>query len=146
MTANAHYYLAMAMMKSADMESAEEMIKQHMELALNMGFELTDDAIGILGDNHMAVIKSAHRAEYKRYQEALSSNEQRGGIMNGSGVSNNNESIFSSPQDGNDANDNGNGNADGNDPLSMLEQGAASYDGSVPLPIGDGDDDDDGDG
>ncbi len=41
MTANAHYYLAMAMMKSADMESAEEMIKQHMELALNMGFELT---------------------------------------------------------------------------------------------------------
>ena len=100
-----------------------------------------DDAIGILGDNHMAVIKSAHRAEYKRYQEALSSNQQRGGIINGSGVSNN-ESIFSSPQDGNDGN--GNGNADGSDPLSMLEQGAASYDGSVPLPIGDGDDDGDG--
>ena len=89
----------------------------------------------------MAVIKSAHRAEYKRYQEELSSNEQtRGGIMNGSGVSN--ESIFSSPQDGNDSNADGTGT----DPLSMLEQGAAAYDGSVPLPIGDDDGDDDGDG
>lgn len=79
----------------------------------------------------MAVIKSAHRAEYQRYQEALSSNQQRGGIMNGPGVSN--ESIFSNPQDENE------GNADDNDPLSMLEQGAASYDGSVPLPMGDDD-------
>ena len=88
----------------------------------------------------MAVIKSAHRAEYTRYQEALSSNEQqRGGIMSGSGVSNESSSIFSSSQNGeNDSND------DGSDPLSMLEQGAASYDGSVPLPIGDADDDGDG--
>ena len=99
-----------------------------------------DDAIAILGENHMAVIKSAHRAEYTRYQEALSSNEQqRGGIMSGSGVSNESSSIFSSSQNGeNDSND------DGSDPLSMLEQGAASYDGSVPLPIGDADDDGDG--
>ena len=38
-TANAHYHLAMAMQSAPDMESAE--IEQHMELALNMGFELT---------------------------------------------------------------------------------------------------------
>lgn len=37
-TAKAHHHLAMAM-KSADMESAE--IEKHIELALNMGFELT---------------------------------------------------------------------------------------------------------
>uniref|UniRef100_A0A7S3QBR1 Tetratricopeptide repeat protein n=1 Tax=Chaetoceros debilis TaxID=122233 RepID=A0A7S3QBR1_9STRA len=38
-TANVHYHLAMAMQSAPDMESAE--IEQHMELALNMGFELT---------------------------------------------------------------------------------------------------------
>ena len=49
----------------------------------------------------------------------------RGGIINGAGLSS--ESVFSSKESTLD------GNNESLDKLSMLEQGAASYDGSVPL-------------
>ncbi len=100
----------------------------------NLDFWTKAEAVEIMGEHHISVIKSAHRAEWKRYQEALQSEEQRGGIMNGPAVSN--DSIFS--------NNSGSANDDlpaGNDALSMLEQGAAAYDGSIPLPTADGGED-----
>ena len=96
----------------------------------NLDFWTKAEAVEIMGEHHISVIKSAHRAEWKRYQEALQSEEQRGGIMNGPAISN--DSIFS--------NNSGSANDDlpaGNDALSMLEQGAAAYDGSNPLPTAD---------
>ena len=125
-SAEAHYFLAIAM-KEQNMDTAD--IEHHMEIALNMGKELTPEANEILGEHNMAVIKSTHRAEWKRYQEEVESGqEQRGGIMNGGGVSGN--SIFSSKTDS------GTGPEDASDTLSMLEQGASTYDGSS-VPMGD---------
>jgi len=128
-SAEAHYFLAIVM-KEQNMDTAE--IEQHMEIALNMGKELTPEASEILGEHNMAVIKSSHRAEWKRYQESVESGqEQRGGIMNGGGVSGN--SIFSSKTD------TGTGPEDeeiASDTLSVLEQGASTYDGSS-VPMGD---------
>ncbi len=73
-------------------------------------------------------MKSIHRAEWKEYQESLKeeSGVGRSGIMGGSGVSSN--SIFSSNES--------DSSATGQDALSMLEQGAAAYDGST-VPQGD---------
>lgn len=125
-SAEAHYFLAIVM-KEQNMGTAD--IEHHMEIALNMGKELTSEANEILGEHNMAVIKSTHRAEWKRYQEEVESGqEQRGGIMNGGGVSGN--SIFSSKTDS------GTGPEDASDTLSMLEQRASTYDGSS-VPMGD---------
>ncbi len=86
-------------------------------------------AIEILGESHIAVIRSAHRAELKHYQEeVLNGEQQKGGIMNWSSASK--KSIFPSrfPVD------NTQETWIDNDTLSMLEEGAASYDGSsVPM-------------
>ena len=74
-------------------------------------------------------MKSIHRTEWKEYQESLlkeKSGVGRSGIMSGSGVSN--DSIFSSK----DSESSGTSQ----DALSMLEQGAAAYDGST-VPQGD---------
>ncbi len=76
-------------------------------------------------------MRSSHKAEWKRYQEALAGKEQQGGggIMNGSGVSSTNKSIFA-PQDNDVDQDD---TSIGGDTLSMLEEGAASFDGSSPM-------------
>lgn len=83
------------------------------------------EATNVLGEHHIAVIKSKHRAEWKRYQESIDNFQSRGGIMNGAGVSSN--SIFSSNSEY--------GGAEGveGSTLSMLEEGAASYDGNIPM-------------
>lgn len=76
------------------------------------------------------MMKSTHRAEWKRYQEAVGNGQQRGGIMNGSGVSSN-KSIFSSQASVEEGEEK---SSISSDTLSMLEEGAASYDGSsVPM-------------
>jgi len=126
-TGNAYYSLGIAL-RSQNRDSMT--IQSHIEMALNLGMDPTPEAIEILGEDHIAVIKSVHRTEWKQYQESLANDSsdsdsgRGGGIMSSSGVSN--DSIFSknSGMDESDQN---------NDALSMLEQGAASFDGSVPM-------------
>ncbi len=100
-----------------------------METALNLGHDPTPTALDILGEHHIAILKSAHRAEWRQYQESLAGkthNSERGGIMSGSVSSS--SSIFS-PKDSGEGKEHDNTE----DKLSMLKQGAASYDGnSVP--------------
>ena len=67
-------------------------------------------------------MKSAHRAEWNQYKQTLAESNDRGGIMTGSGLSS--ESVFATKDTGASESD--------IDTLSMLEQGAAAYDGSVP--------------
>jgi hypothetical protein len=103
-------------------------IEKHMEAALNMGKELTPEALEVLGQHHLAVIKSAHKAEWKSYQEAAETNKGRGGIMSGGGISGSSSFSSSTTKSSED------GKEIAADALSMLEQGAAIYDGSsVPM-------------
>lgn len=117
-----HYQLSILLDKTGIDSDDKEV---HMATALNLGHDLSDEAIEILGEHHIAVIKSAHRAEWKKYQEALSKEEERGGIMSGGAVSSSGASIFSSPIDPQS-------DSDGN-VLSMIEEGAVAYDGTVPM-------------
>ncbi|GFH49110.1 hypothetical protein CTEN210_05586 [Chaetoceros tenuissimus] len=117
-----HYQLSILLDRTGIDSDNKEV---HMTTALNLGHDLSDEAIEILGEHHIAVIKSAHRAEWKKYQEALSKEEQRGGIMSGGAVSSSSASIFSSPTDPQS-------DSDGN-VLSMIEEGAVAYDGTVPM-------------
>eukprot|EP00979_Chaetoceros_neogracilis_P001568 scaffold269_cov245-Chaetoceros_neogracile.AAC.17 len=124
-SAEAHHFLAV-IMKTQNMDTAA--IEKHMEASLNMGKELTPEALEVLGQHHLAVIKSAHKAEWKSYQEAAETNQGRGGIMSGGGISG--SSSFSSSTDKSSEDD----KEIAADALSMLEQGAAIYDGSsVPM-------------
>ena len=117
-----HYQLSILLDRTGIDSDDKEV---HMATALNLGHDLSDEAIEILGEHHIAVIKSAHRAEWKKYQEALSKEEERGGIMSGGAVSSSGASIFSSPIDPQS-------DSDGN-VLSMIEEGAVAYDGTVPM-------------
>lgn len=118
-SADAHYYFGLYLKAKG---SNEEDVKWHIERALNLGLGLTPEATEILGEHNMSVIKSAHRAEWQRYQDMGKQEEQRGGIMSGGNISGN--SIFSTQESSNSE-----------DTLTMLEQGAASYDGSY-IPMG----------
>ena len=117
-----HYQLSILLDRTGIDSDNKEV---HMATALNLGHDLSDEAIEILGEHHIAVIKSSHRAEWKKYQEALAREEQRGGIMSGGAVSSSSASIFSSATDPLS-------DADGN-VLSMIEEGAVAYDGTVPM-------------
>jgi tetratricopeptide (TPR) repeat protein len=119
-SADAFYYFGLHLKANG---GNEEDIKGHIEKALNLGFDLTTEATEILGEHNMSVIKSAHRAEWQRYQDMAKQEEQRGGIMSGGNISGN--SIFSQQESSNSE-----------VALNMLEQGAASYDGSS-IPIDD---------
>jgi hypothetical protein len=131
-TAYAHHLLAV-MMKEAGLDSSQ--IEKNMEIALNMGFDLTPETLAVLGEHNIAVIKSIHRTEWKRYQEsALKAQQQHGGIMSGPAVSSHSNSIFA--PDGRDVNNADKSDSFTADALTMLEQGAASYDGSY-IPSGD---------
>ena len=100
-------------------------------LIVSMFCILQIDVVEILGEGHIAVMRSAHRTEMKQYREAMErSQEQGGGIMNGSGLSSN-KSIFNQETSGSVEDE----YASGIDALSMLEEGAVSYDGSS-IPMG----------
>lgn len=88
------------------------------------------ESIEILGEHHIAIVKSAHRAEWNQYKKTLTGNDkqqQGGGIMSESS-SISNESVFARKDE--------EANVGNLDPLAMLEQGAAAYDGSS-VPSGD---------
>eukprot|EP00557_Chaetoceros_sp_GSL56_P010360 CAMPEP_0176479274 /NCGR_PEP_ID=MMETSP0200_2-20121128/1651_1 /TAXON_ID=947934 /ORGANISM="Chaetoceros sp., Strain GSL56" /LENGTH=1278 /DNA_ID=CAMNT_0017875305 /DNA_START=153 /DNA_END=3985 /DNA_ORIENTATION=+ len=124
------YHLLAVIMRDLGVNSVE--VERNMEMALNLGLDVTPEAIEALGEHNIAVIKSIHRAEWKRYQQSAKHGQQRqgGGIMSGvSSVSSTTNSVFAPQGAG------GDGPSLEEDALTMLEQGAASYDGSS-IPIG----------
>eukprot|EP00559_Dactyliosolen_fragilissimus_P000415 CAMPEP_0184873772 /NCGR_PEP_ID=MMETSP0580-20130426/42024_1 /TAXON_ID=1118495 /ORGANISM="Dactyliosolen fragilissimus" /LENGTH=1462 /DNA_ID=CAMNT_0027376709 /DNA_START=173 /DNA_END=4561 /DNA_ORIENTATION=- len=124
-TGKAHYELGLLLTDEKEVES-------HLELALNLGMDLTPKTIEILGESNIAVMKSKTRAQWKEYRESLQPKGQggdhRGGIMAGSGLSS--ESIFSSS-----SKETGDSNGVKSETLSLLEQGASAYDGQT-VPTG----------
>lgn len=117
-TSSAHHELAIALTKSNG-DSSE--IKTHFEKALDMGMDPTPEAIEALGERNMALARSLNRQYYKSYNQGSDANGGGGGIMNGGGVGAQSSSVFApqAPQEDSGGTDN---------TLSMLEQGAASYD------------------
>ena len=84
------------------------------------------EAIEILGEHHIAIMKSTNRAQWKEYKKNIDSQETiRGGIMSGSSTVSS-QSIFSpKPEESSET----------SETLSLLEQGAATYDGKT-IPTG----------
>lgn len=116
-TSSAHYELAIALkMNNGD----DHEINQHFEQALDLGHEPTEEAIMALGERNMSVMRALNR----QYYQSLNSNTERsggGGIMSGS------SSVFAPQAKQEEA------ASAQSDTLSLLEQGAASYDGSSPM-------------
>lgn len=119
-SADANYYFGLFLRAHG---GSDEEVRLYLEKALNLGFNLTFEATDILGEHNIAVIKSAHRSEWQRYQDLTKEQQElRGGIMNHGPLSGN--SIFSQPEP----------HGSNEDKLTILEQGAVSYDGSsVPM-------------
>ena len=122
-TSSAHYELAIALkMNNGD----DHEINQHFEQALDLGHEPTEEAIMALGERNMSVMRALNR----QYYQSLNSNAERsggGGIMSGGGVGSESSSVFAPQAKQEEA------ASAQSDTLSLLEQGAASYDGSSPL-------------
>jgi hypothetical protein len=148
-TASAHHELAVALSKN-DGEVHE--VNLHFEKALDLGMDPTvrleldlrlfsqlfskyltilflcdsqDEAIAALGEHNMSVMRSYHRQHWRQMNEGHQGST--GGIMSSGGVSSQ-KSVFA-PQAGTEE---GPSSAQ-SETLSLLEQGAASYDGHVPM-------------
>ena len=123
-TGEAHYHLAIALQATGGDVHA---IENHFEQALNMGMPLTSEAINALGENNLAVRRSANRQQWAEYERAqAASMQQRGGIMSGGGSSFDGNSVFASQQQ----DEYGAGEGAGPSQLDMLAEGASQYDGS----------------
>jgi len=119
-TASAHHELAIALMKNGGEDHEVEL---HFEKALEMGRDPTPEAIEVLGEHNMAVMRAINRQQWKTFSEAQF-DRSGGGIMSGGGVGSN-KSVFApkaAPET--DAQQ---------ETLDILEQGAAAYDGHIPM-------------
>ena len=123
-TPSAHHELAIAL-KNNNGDSHE--INLHFEKALDLGMDPTQEAIDALGERNMPLMRALNRQHYKSYNSG-GAESSGGGIMSGGGVGAQSTSVFApqqkQQQDEVDAQ---------SDPLAMLEQGAASYDGHNPM-------------
>ena len=127
-TGEAHYHLALALQAT---EAEPHAIANHFEQALNLGKELTIEAIDFLGEENVAVRRSANRQQWAEYERAqAAATQQRGGIMGGGGSSldNDGSSVFASQQQAEHGASVGEG---GPSQLDMLAEGAAAYDGKA---------------
>ena len=99
----------------------------HICLLLNDKFIVQAEAIDALGEHNISVMRSINRQQWKSYNEAQSGSTGGGGggVMSGGGVGSNN-SVFAPKATQNEA-------SAQSDTLNMLEQGAAAYDGHVPM-------------
>jgi len=128
-TGAAHYHLGIAL-KRENKDIAD--IKSHIELSLNLGVDPTAEAIEILGEDHISVMRGVNRMEWKQYKESTepTGNSGRGGIMGGTKSVSSSESIFSQQKSNDNIQSSGGGKQ--SETLSILEQGAVSYDGKTP--------------
>jgi hypothetical protein len=83
-----------------------------------------EESIAALGEHNMSVMRSYNRQHWRQMSEGQQGST--GGIMSGGGVSSQ-KSVFA-PQTGKEEEQSAQ-----TETLSLLEQGAASYDGHVPM-------------
>eukprot|EP00956_Cyclotella_meneghiniana_P007833 scaffold10444_cov71-Cyclotella_meneghiniana.AAC.7 len=119
-TASAHHELALVLSKN---NGEVHEINSHFEQALDLGMDPTTEAISSLGEHNMSIIKSYNRQHWRQMNNHQ---ESTGGIMSGGGVGSQ-KSVFA-PKAGNEEVP-----SENSDTLSLLEQGAASYDGHAPM-------------
>ncbi len=121
-TASAHYELAIALKESNG--DAHE-IAIHFEKALDMGMDPTSEAIEALGEHNMSVMRALNRQYYQSFNS-----DDRGGGGGGGGIMSGgvgqSSSVFAPQPKQEEA-------SAQSETLTLLEQGAASYDGSSPM-------------
>lgn len=117
-TPNAHHELAIALSNN---NADKHEVDLHFEKALDLGMDPTAEAIEALGERNMSVMKAMNRQYYKQFDTQADGGRSEGGILSGGGVGSKSSSIFSSQQANVD-------DSSQEDPLSLLEQGASSYD------------------
>lgn len=121
-TALAHHELAIALSKSNG--EAHE-INLHFEKALDLGMDPTEEAIAALGEHNMSIMRSFNRHHWRQMNEGHQA-VSTGGIMSGGGVGSQ-KSVFAPQAEKEEE------SSSQQQTLSLLEQGAASYDGHVPM-------------
>lgn len=121
-TPSAHHELAIALKKSNG--DAHE-INLHFEKALDMGLDPSPEAIEALGERNMSVMRALNRQYYKSFSNAGAVGGG-GGIMSGGGVGSQSASVFAPKAASEQA-------ASQSETLTILEQGAAAYDGHTPM-------------
>jgi hypothetical protein len=120
-SAQAHYHLGVLLMNDG---GDNETVEKHFITALNLGLDATKEIVDILGEYHLAVLKSTNRVKRREYEKSLEKDSRSGGVLGGASFSD--KSIFQKSQEN---------PASKSETLSILEQGAASYDGQK-LPDG----------
>jgi hypothetical protein len=84
---------------------------------------LQDEAIAALGESNMSVMRGYNRQQWKAYNDGHQATTGGGGIMSGGGVSSQ-QSVFAPKASAKEEEASAQ-----SETLSLLEQGAASYDG-----------------
>ncbi len=120
-SAQAHYHLGLLLMNQG---AENETIEKHFVTALNLGLDVTKEIVEILGEYHLAVLKSINRVKRREYENSLTQDTRSGGVLGGATLSD--KSIFQKAQEI---------PTKESETLSILEQGAATYDGQK-LPDG----------
>jgi hypothetical protein len=120
----AHHELASALKKS---KGDEHEIKLHYQYALEKGMDISSEAIESLGERNIHVMRALNRQYYKSVNGGESTGRSGGGIMSGTGVGSQSSSVFAPKAKQNED------SISQSDTLSILEQGAASYDGHSPM-------------
>jgi hypothetical protein len=99
-----------------------DLVEKHFVHALNLGMDASEDVVNVLGEYHIAVLKSVNRAKRREYEQLPQAHSRTSGVLSGASISD--KSIFQRAQEEPKSK---------SDTLSLLEQGAASYDGqSLP--------------
>ena len=120
-TASAHHELALVLSKN---NGEVHEINSHFEQALDLGMDATTEAIASLGEHNMSIIRSYNRQHWRKMNNGHQ--ESTGGIMSGGAIGSQ-KSVFA-PKAGNEEVP-----SENTDTLSLLEQGASSYDGHAPM-------------
>ncbi|KAL3807720.1 hypothetical protein ACHAXA_008293 [Cyclostephanos tholiformis] len=120
----AHHELASALKKS---NGDNHEINLHYEYALEKGMDVSPEAIESLGERNIHVMRALNRQYYKNVNGGESTGRSSGGIMSGTGVGSQSSSVFAPKAKQNED------SIAQSDTLSILEQGAASYDGHSPM-------------
>ena len=113
----AHHELAIVLSKN---NADKHEIDFHFKKALDLGMDPTVEAIEALGERNMSVMRALNRQYYKQFNNQADDGRSEGGILSGAGVGSQASSIFSQQASQDDSS--------ASDPLSLLEQGASSYD------------------
>jgi len=123
-TPSAHHELAIALKKNG---GDPHEINLHFEKALDLGMDPTQEAVEALGERSMPLMRALNRQYYKNYNSGGAERTGGGGIMSGGGVGSQSTSVFApQPKQNEQA-------SSQSETLTLLEQGASSYDGHTPM-------------